>query len=85
MTATAEFLSPPAAAKLLKIDPSKILAWINRGELLAVNLAASTSGRPRWRIAPDDLQAFLNRRASQSPKPTRRRRIKPAGVVEFFT
>jgi hypothetical protein len=43
-------------------------------------------GRPRYRIDEADLIAFENRRlASPLPKPSRRRRTKPADVIEFFS
>jgi Helix-turn-helix domain len=67
--------SPPELAREWRVDPSKILGWLKSGELKGVNLAASTSGRSRWRISPQAIEAFLaNRTASPPPKPVRRRR-----------
>jgi len=54
------FLTPPEVAKRLRVSPDKILAWIRRGELKAVNV--SNGGRPRFRISPNDLGAFLTSR-----------------------
>jgi len=62
-------LTPPQAAKLLKVSPDKVLNWIRSGELRAVNVSG---GRPKYRIAREDLQAFTNRRTPQPrPKPKR--------------
>ena len=41
------------------IDQAKILGWIHRGELYAVNLAERPNGKPRWRIPLESWQAFL--------------------------
>jgi hypothetical protein len=59
----------------LGIDPAKVVAWIRRGELTAVNVAEFTGGRPRYRISPESLQQFLARRqTTPAPKPVCRRR-----------
>ncbi len=81
---TGRSYTPPLAAKLLVVNVGKILDWIANGELRASNVG--NGSRPRWRIMPDDLQAFLDRRAAKPPtaKSTRRRRKQPAGVIEFF-
>ena len=78
-------ITPPQYAKRLGIKPSKVLTWIVRGELRAVNVALSTTGRPRWRIPPDAIIAFENQRAAKLVvKPTRRRRKRDASIIEFF-
>ena len=79
-------LSPPQIARRLGIKASKVIAWINRGELVASNVAASSAGRPRWRISLESLNAFLQARASKPPAAQRRARRKPkmGGVTEYF-
>ena len=77
-----QFLTPPAVGRLLGCGSDKVLNLIRTGELRASNLAGG-SRRPRWKINPADLQAFLERRSnsalSQSPAPqTTRRRIPKA-------
>ncbi|MBC7853296.1 MAG: helix-turn-helix domain-containing protein [Pirellulaceae bacterium] len=67
------FLTVPQVAESLGIDPGKVLAWIRKGELVAVNIAHDSGGRPRWRIREAALDAFLLRRQSQPPTPVRRR------------
>jgi len=41
------------------VDPMKVLGWIRRGELRAVNGADQNGKRPRWRIPPEALDEFL--------------------------
>jgi Helix-turn-helix domain len=79
------WLSPPQLAELLAVDCKKILAFIATGELVAVNLAQRSNGRPRWRISPEALEQFLARRQSRTPSPrAARSRKKAANVVEFY-
>lgn len=59
------FLTVPELANELCVDQSKILAWIHRGELLALNVAESATGRPRWRIPADAWQTFQQARSNQ--------------------
>lgn len=78
-------LTPPDVARHLGVDADKVRGWISRGELVAVNVATTLGGRPRWRIRTEDLEAFLLRRQSQSPavRPSRRR-AKKSQLIEFF-
>jgi len=78
--------TPPQLAKMLGIEPPKVIGWIKRGELRAVNVADRTGGRPRWRISPDAVENFLRVRESKAPPPkaTRQRRQRqPADFIEF--
>lgn len=45
-------------AELLKVSETKVRNWIHAGDLSAIDV-----GR-EWRIAPKDLEAFLNTRRS---------------------
>ncbi|MBN1591375.1 MAG: helix-turn-helix domain-containing protein [Pirellulales bacterium] len=73
---TAKYLTPPAAAKLLGVTPERVIGWIRAGALRAINLSEGAL-RPRFRIAPDDLDDFLRaREVVTRPKPQRRRRRK---------
>ena len=58
------FLTPPQAAKLLRISPAKIYGWITSGGLSASNVG--NSNRPQWRIAESDLQDFLKSRSNRA-------------------
>jgi excisionase family DNA binding protein len=81
-----QFLSPVQVAKLLGVDHSKILTWIRRGELRAVDLSTAQLHRPRYKIASTDLDRFLESRATKPPPskpPTRKLRKDKAGD-EFY-
>jgi excisionase family DNA binding protein len=82
-----EILRGPAAgltvgdvAKRYRVSPDKVRAWIARGELRAVNTAASMCGKPRWVIPPESLAEFERRRAGGSPPKPQRRRRQPVAV-----
>lgn len=69
------YLIPREIATRLRVSPEKVLGWIRRGELCAINVSNAT--RPRYRIDKDDLEAFLRRREVQPPLPRRRRKREP--------
>jgi hypothetical protein len=71
-------------ARRLRVSKNKVLTWIRRGELVAVNTATVLCGKPRWVITPDALAAFEKRRAGgPPPEPPARRRRQPA-VKDYF-
>src|SRR5262249_51868279 len=58
-----------------KVGADKIRGFLDRGELIGLNLAADLSGRPQWRITLESVEAFERRRSSVPPlKPPPRRR-----------
>jgi hypothetical protein len=70
-------------ARRYRVGPDKVRAWIDRGELKAVNTAVALCGRPRWVIPPEALATFELRRAGgPAPKPQRRRRRQEA--IDFY-
>ncbi|MCA9036350.1 MAG: helix-turn-helix domain-containing protein [Planctomycetaceae bacterium] len=79
-------ITPGELAERWGISPDKVLNWIRNGDLKAVNVAATMSGRPRFRISDEDIEDFQSRRQPIPPtKMPPRRRRKPAGdVIEFF-
>ena len=77
------YFTPPELAKLWGVNANKVLGFVRTGELRAVNVAASTLGRARWRISPSDLAVFEQRRQATAPPKSRPRR-KAVGVIEFF-
>ncbi len=81
-----ETLSPPEYARRLGVKHERVLGWIKRGELAAINVSDS-GRRPLWRIRLEDVADFERRRSSQppAPKPTKRHkgRLRP-GVKEHF-
>ena len=77
------YLSPSQLAQQYGCDAHKILGWIRRGELRAVNVGDGLQ-RPRYRISPADLAAFeAARAAGPTPKVSRRRRKDPL-ITEYF-
>jgi excisionase family DNA binding protein len=77
------WLTPPELAKLLRVEPPKVIAWIKRGELHAVNVADKNGKRPRWRISPEAFEDFIKPRTSSPPvKATRTKRR--VAYKEFF-
>ncbi len=72
-------------ADWLHVKYDTVLGWIHTGELRALSVAAKPNGKPRWRIAEHDLEAFLLRRsASPTPKSKRRRRKAAVDVITYF-
>ncbi len=63
------WLSPPKLARMLGIEPPKVIGWIKRGELRALNVADKKNGRPRYRISPDALDEFMRPRETKSLAP----------------
>ena len=85
MREVASYSTPAAVAKRLGVDVHKILTWIRRGELRAVDVSTTTGGRPRYRISEADLAVFLAARAAgPEPRISRIRRRKDPSVIEYF-
>ena len=74
MLPKSESLTPPQVAKMLKVNPDKVLNWIRAGKLHAVNVTAKPGGRPRYRIAMGDVEAFRKGPRTSSPKKPSRRK-----------
>ncbi len=65
------YLTPPEIAKLLRVSSEKVLGWIRKAELTAINVG--DGNRPRYRIRREDLDSFLRSREVQPPAPRTRR------------
>jgi excisionase family DNA binding protein len=65
-------LTVPEVAKLLRVRPDKVLAWIRSGRLRGYNVAEKEQGRPKYRVNPSDLDDFAKRRCVIQPAPTGR-------------
>lgn len=81
---TAELLTPPMIAKLCRVGRDKVHGWIRSGDLVAMDLSSPGSTRPRYRIDPADLRAFLLRRQVNAAPKVRRRRKQAPAVREYF-
>jgi excisionase family DNA binding protein len=76
-----EFLTPPEAARLIRVDPIKIIRAIRRGELKAPDVAEPGSTRPRYRIPRGEFQRWLESRLPCATLKTRRQRRKTRAKV----
>lgn len=77
-TQSERYLTPPQVGKMLGVNADKIVSWIRAGLLRASNV--SDGIRPRWRIAPQDLQAHLTARSNQAKQQAttkRKRAVSP--------
>lgn len=81
--ATRTKLTPPKVARRYGVSPEKVIGWIRRGELHAMNAATRLDGRPRYLIDIRDLEAFELRR-SATPVPKSKRRRQELGITEYF-
>jgi transposase len=59
-----------------RVGVGRVLGWIRRGELRAINRRDARCGRPSWVIPPEALAAFERGRqaATPTPKPVRRKK-----------
>jgi excisionase family DNA binding protein len=75
-------LTVPEVAKFLRVSPDKVLSWIRSGRLRGFNVAETETGRPKYRVSPEELEAFINVRMPFQPprrgRPVGRRRRFPA-------
>jgi hypothetical protein len=77
-------LTPPQLAAQWGVDVHKIIVWIRSGELRAINVATTRTGRPRYAIDLADVAIFEAGRSVQPPAPRLRRRRKDPSIIEFF-
>jgi helix-turn-helix protein len=81
-------LTPPQLAKQWGVSHAKIVALIRTGELRAINLATTMSGRPRYLIDKADIERLEKRREvipDGGLSTTRWLRRRPqAGVTQYF-
>lgn len=59
----------PEVAKFLRVRPDKVLSWIRSGRLRGYNVAEHETGRPKYRVNPEDLEAFMLMRVPIQPTP----------------
>lgn len=86
---TRKYLTPRQVALAFGVRLEKVLAWIHSGELPALNLASETSKRPLWKVRPQDMDAFeerrlLNSRPKQEAPKRARKSALPKGIIEFY-
>lgn len=77
-------LTPRELARLLRVSPDRVRAWIASGELGALNTAAARCGKPRYVVLPHHLAEFEQRRGAARPKPAPRRRRRTPEMIDYF-
>ncbi len=84
---TSLYFTVKQLASDLDVDRGKVLSWIHRGELGAINVAENPTGRPRWRIPTQAWEEFQRARSSTAasrPPQTKRKRGTDGSVIEFY-
>lgn len=74
-------------ARRFGITVHSALALLGAGVLAGVDVRRPGASRPRWRIMPEAIEAFIRVRGSKpaQAKPARRRAAKSdSNVIEFF-
>jgi excisionase family DNA binding protein len=67
------------------VSEHTVLNLIHNGELKAVNLARSPTGKkPRWRITEQAIVEFEAKRTPRPPPPRAKGRKRPADVIVFY-
>jgi excisionase family DNA binding protein len=84
MPELARGLTVAEVAARLRVGEDKVRAWIRRGELAAVNVAAALCGRPQLRVLPEALAAFERQRSASPPPKSPRRRRQTAQVIDYY-
>ena len=79
---TGALLSVKQVAELVGLRRNSILTLIHTGQLRACNLALHPGGRPLWKISPDELESFIERRTHSGV--FRRVRCRPVNVKHYF-
>lgn len=61
-------ITVPEIAEQFGVAQGKVITWIGRGELRAIDCSETGTGGPRWRVLPEDLAAFEAKRANRHPE-----------------
>jgi hypothetical protein len=76
--------TPREVGLLYRVSADTVRAWIQAGQLGALNLARTRCGKPRYVILPQHLADFEQaRRVSPPPEPTPRRK-QPSGFIDYY-
>jgi hypothetical protein len=66
-----------------RMGKDKVRCLIRKGVVRAVNIASTTSGRPRYVITPEAIEEFERVRSAAEPKPPPRRK-RERDMIDFF-
>lgn len=80
------FSTPNELAERYGVKPSKVIAWIQAGELKAINTATRHGLKPRYKCSPQAIELFEAGRAVVKPPVAvpRRQRRPVAGIIDHF-
>jgi hypothetical protein len=67
-------LTPNELARILRVSPDRVRAWIASGELGAINTSTARCRRPRYIVLAHHLAAWEQSHAAARPAPAPRRR-----------
>jgi excisionase family DNA binding protein len=85
MTVAGRHLTVRSVADRFGVSQHVVLAWIAKGELRAVNVAATLHTRPSWRIAEDAVRDFEQSRSHQLiPTNKTPSRSKAKDAISFY-
>ncbi len=77
--------TPNELAKLLRVSPDRVRAWIRSGEMAAINTSSVRCAKPRFVVLPGQLAAWQERHLAATPaKPAPRRRRQRKGLVDYY-
>lgn len=68
-----------------KVGSDKVHAFLRKGELIAVNVAATLSGRPQWRITVESVLQFERRRSSSPVCQHKRRGRRKSELIDYYS
>lgn len=71
-------------ARLYRVSPDKVRAWIKRGELSAINTSDVRCGKPRFVVTPQALAAFERGRQAATPNAPKPKRRRKTNQIDFY-
>lgn len=82
---TCTYVTPGEFAAQRGLRHHTVYRWIETGELEAIDLRAPGTSRPAWKISPEAVARFDQRRSSLTTREPERapRQRKPQGITEF--
>jgi excisionase family DNA binding protein len=60
-----ELMTVAEVAKKMRSSETKIRQMIECGQIVAINLAVKSNGRPRWMIEKSEVDRFIESRTSR--------------------
>ena len=77
--------TPPQLGKRWGIKPERVIAMIRSGELRGFDISKTPGvGRPRYRVTPDAIIEFEQKRSGAVTRRATRRRKTQDNVIQFF-